>query len=63
MHYKVKRTRARIIKSALAVFAAYGKTGARMNEIANLAGVNKAALNYHFFIDLNQGIIHIRKLY
>ena len=48
MHYKVKRTRARIIKSALAVFAAYGKTGARMNEIANRASVNKAALYYHF---------------
>jgi TetR/AcrR family transcriptional regulator len=34
--------------SALVIFSTYGKEGARMAHISNLAGVNKAALYYHF---------------
>ena len=38
----------RIFKAALNVFAAKGKDGARMQEIADEAGINKAMLHYYF---------------
>jgi TetR/AcrR family transcriptional regulator len=41
-------TRARILESALREFSALGLAGARMDQIANAAGVNKALLYYHF---------------
>jgi AcrR family transcriptional regulator len=42
------RTRARILKAALAEFAANGLAGARCDEIARRAGVNKRMLFYCF---------------
>lgn len=48
MHFKANRTRARIIHSALYVFSIYGKNGTRMADISRRAGVNKAAVYYHF---------------
>ena len=39
---------ARIFEAALAAFARKGKDGARMQEIADAAGVNKAMLHYYF---------------
>ncbi len=41
-------TEERIFKAALEVFAMKGKDGARMQEIADLAGINKAMLHYYF---------------
>ena len=41
-------TEERIIMAALTVFARKGKDGARMQEIANEAGINKAMLHYYF---------------
>ena len=41
-------TRARILEAALREFAALGMAGARMDQIAQAAGVNKALLYYHF---------------
>ena len=41
-------TRARILEAALREFAALGMAGARMDQIAGAAGVNKALLYYHF---------------
>ena len=41
-------TEERIFKAALNVFAAKGKAGARMQEIADEAGINKAMLHYYF---------------
>lgn len=38
----------RIFRAALEVFAMKGKDGARMQEIADLAGINKAMLHYYF---------------
>jgi TetR/AcrR family transcriptional regulator len=38
----------RIIAAATRVFSEKGKDGARMQEIANLAGINKAMLHYYF---------------
>src|SRR5712692_2119502 len=42
------RTRDRILKAALAEFAANGLAGARCSEIAGRAGVNKRVLFYCF---------------
>ena len=39
---------ARIFEAALAAFARKGRDGARMQEIADAAGVNKAMLHYYF---------------
>ncbi|MFN7963387.1 MAG: TetR family transcriptional regulator [Thermoanaerobaculia bacterium] len=41
-------TEERIFEAALTVFAKKGKDGARMQEIADLAGINKAMLHYYF---------------
>lgn len=41
-------TEERIFRAALDVFAMKGKDGARMQEIADLAGINKAMLHYYF---------------
>ena len=41
-------TKARIIKTARDEFVAHGFTGARVERIARLAGVNKAMIYYHF---------------
>ena len=41
-------TRARILEAALREFSALGLAGARMDQIAAAAGVNKALLYYHF---------------
>src|SRR5690349_20816476 len=41
-------TRARILESALREFSSLGLAGARMDQIAAAAGVNKALLYYHF---------------
>ena len=44
---KKTETRERIIQAAKDVFAEQGFAGARVDEIASRAGVNKAALYYH----------------
>jgi TetR/AcrR family transcriptional regulator len=44
----VAQTRIRILDAATKVFALRGRAGARVEEIAELAGVNKQALYYHF---------------
>ncbi len=41
-------TRARILEAALREFSSLGMAGARMDQIAAAAGVNKALLYYHF---------------
>ena len=41
-------TESKIIESAKDVFVEKGFAGARMQEIADKAGVNKALLNYYF---------------
>ena len=41
-------TRSRILDAALREFSALGLAGARMDQIAAAAGVNKALLYYHF---------------
>jgi TetR/AcrR family transcriptional regulator len=41
-------TEDRIFRSALKVFAQKGREGARMQEIADDAGINKAMLHYYF---------------
>ena len=43
-----EKTRAAILKAALHEFASEGVAGARTDEIANSAGVNKALLYYYF---------------
>lgn len=41
-------TEERIFEAAIKVFSLKGKDGARMQEIADLAGINKAMLHYYF---------------
>lgn len=41
-------TEQRILEAAKTVFMQYGVYGARMQEIANTAGINKALLHYYF---------------
>lgn len=41
-------TEEKILEAALQVFSMKGKDGARMHEIANRAGINKALLHYYF---------------
>lgn len=48
------RTRQRLLDAALEVFAAKGYAGARVQEIADLAGVNKQLINYYF--DSKEGL-------
>lgn len=48
------RTRQRLLDAALDVFAAKGYAGARVQEIADRAGVNKQLINYYF--DSKEGL-------
>ena len=41
-------TEQRIFNAALEVFSRKGKDGARMQEIADCAGINRALLHYYF---------------
>ncbi|MBT8401075.1 MAG: TetR/AcrR family transcriptional regulator [Rhodothermia bacterium] len=41
-------TEEKILEAALQIFSMKGKDGARMHEIADLAGINKALLHYYF---------------
>lgn len=41
-------TRANLLREARLVFAEHGFAGARVDDIAKRAGVNKALINYHF---------------
>jgi TetR/AcrR family transcriptional regulator len=45
---KYSETEERIFNAALTVFSQKGKDGARMQEIADEAGINKAMLHYYF---------------
>ena len=45
---KSSATEEKIIKAAAQVFMEKGKDGARMQEIADIAGINKALLHYYF---------------
>ncbi len=45
---KDKQTEERIFEAATIVFEEEGMTGARMQNIANRAGINKALLHYYF---------------
>lgn len=45
---KEVNTEGKIIQAALEVFLEKGKAGARMQEIADRAGINKALLHYYF---------------
>jgi TetR/AcrR family transcriptional regulator len=49
-----ERSRRRLLDAALEVFAAKGYAGARVQEIADLAGVNKQLINYYF--DSKEGL-------
>lgn len=48
MHEQDRETEARILVAARSVFTRSGISGARMQEIADEAGVNKALLHYYF---------------
>src|SRR5512143_197254 len=41
-------TEKKIFTASLAVFAEYGKEGARMQDIADRAGITKALVHYYF---------------
>lgn len=43
-----ERTKARIVQAAVEEFGAKGYAGARVNEIAQRAGVNKQLISYYF---------------
>lgn len=43
-----RHTEERILEAAIGVFSLKGKDGARMQEIADVAGINKAMLHYYF---------------
>jgi TetR/AcrR family transcriptional regulator len=43
-----KKTEEKILEAALTIFQKNGLQGARMQEIAELAGINKALLHYYF---------------
>ena len=43
-----ERTRQALLDAALTEFAAKGRTGARVSEIAGRAGVNKQLISYYF---------------
>jgi TetR/AcrR family transcriptional regulator len=48
MGIKDSGTEARILEAAKTVFMKYGLYGARMQDIADTAGINKALLHYYF---------------
>jgi TetR/AcrR family transcriptional regulator len=56
-------TKQKIIDAARAEFAAHGKAGARVDRIAQLAGVNKAMIYYHFQSKDNLYMEVIREFY
>ena len=43
-----KKTEEKILDAAMEVFIQKGKAGARMQEIADEAGINKALLHYYY---------------
>ena len=43
-----ENTRSKILTAAVTVFRERGKDGAKMQEIADQAGINKAMLHYYF---------------
>lgn len=45
---KADKTKEKILQAALHEFAIHGLAGARVDEIAKVAGVNKAMIYYHF---------------
>ena len=45
---KDRSTEERILDAAKKVFISKGMSGARMQDIANEAGINKALLHYYF---------------
>ena len=45
---KSEQTRNKILSAALDEFASKGFAGTRMDQIAHVAGVNKAMIYYHF---------------
>ena len=47
-HVEKEETEERIFKAALKVFAEKGKAGARMQQIADEASINKSMLHYYF---------------
>lgn len=48
MGEKDSNTESKILEAAKVVFMKYGLYGARMQDIADLAGINKALLHYYF---------------
>ena len=48
MNVVSENTESQILKAAREIFIAKGLDGARMQEIADLAGINKALLHYYF---------------
>ncbi len=56
-------TRQRILDAARTEFAAHGKAGARVDRIAQQAGINKAMIYYHFQSKENLYMEVIREFY
>lgn len=60
---KGQETRQRILREALRAFSAHGYEGARVDRIAEAAGINKASLYFHFkgkrelFLDLLSSVV------
>ncbi|NBX80818.1 MAG: TetR/AcrR family transcriptional regulator, partial [Flavobacteriales bacterium] len=48
MKLKDSNTEVKIMEAAKVVFMKYGLYGARMQDIADTAGINKALLHYYF---------------
>ena len=48
MNTETENTESQILNAAREIFIAKGLDGARMQEIADLAGINKALLHYYF---------------
>ena len=48
MSFKDQKTEERILEAAKTVFMRDGLYGARMQDIADTAGINKALLHYYF---------------
>lgn len=48
MKLKDEKTEVKILEAAKEIFTKHGLYGARMQEIADLAGINKALLHYYF---------------
>ena len=46
---KDSTTEKRILEAASKIFIQHGLSGARMQDIADEAGINKALLHYYFF--------------